>query len=53
MFYATGYLANLVLMLLAIVGLSNGDISASEFIACIVLGTVMGIYFVYRDYMGE
>ena len=53
MFYATGYLASLVLMLLAVAGLSIGDISAGEFIACILCGTASGIYFVYRDYMGE
>ena len=53
MFYATGYLASLVLMLLAIASLSTGDISAGEFIACIVCGTVTGIYFVYLDYMGK
>jgi hypothetical protein len=53
MFYATGYLSSLVLMLLAVLGLSTGDISASEFIACILCGTVTGIYFVYRDYMGK
>ena len=53
MFYATGYLASLVLMLMAVLGLSIGDISTGEFIACVLFGTVAGCYFVYRDYMGE
>jgi len=53
MFYAKGYLASLVLMLLAVASLFTGDISAGEFIACILCGTVTGIYFVYRDYMGK
>jgi hypothetical protein len=53
MFYATGYLASLVLMLLAIAALFNGAIGAYEFIACVLFGTVAGCYFVYRDYMGK
>ena len=53
MFYATGYLASLVLMLMAVLGLLTGDISAGEFIACILCCTVTGNYFVYRDYMGK
>jgi hypothetical protein len=53
MFYATGYFSSLVLMLLAVLGLLTGDISAGEFIACILCGTASGIYFVYRDYMGK
>ena len=53
MFYATGYLASLVLMCLAVFALVTGAISAGAFIACIVYGVTTGIYFVYRDYKGE
>ena len=53
MFCATGYLASLVLMLIAVFGLLIGDISAGEFIACILCGTASGIFFVYREFKGE
>ena len=53
MFYATGYLASLALLLLAIAALFHGAIGEFEFIACVLFGTVAGCYFVYRDYMGE
>ena len=53
MFYSTGYLCALALMLVAVAALFNGAISVYEFIACILFGTVAGCYFVYRDYMGE
>ena len=52
MFYATGYLASLVLMCLAVLGLFTGDINAIEFMACIVCGTATGVYLVYRDIKG-
>ena len=50
---STGYLASLVLMCLAVLGLFTGDISAGEFIACILCGTATGVYFVYREMKGE
>ena len=53
MFYATGYLASLVLMCLAVFALSTGAIDAAAFVACVIYGTVSGCYFVYRDYKGE
>jgi hypothetical protein len=53
MFYATGYLACLVLMCFAVVALFNGAIGAIGFIVCILYGTAIGCYFVYRDYMGK
>lgn len=53
MFYATGYLCSLALMLVAVAALFNGAISVYEFIAGILLGTAAGVYFVYQEFKGE
>jgi hypothetical protein len=53
MFYSTGYLCALALMLVAVAALFNGAISVYEFIACILFGTAAGVYFVYREMKGE
>jgi len=53
MFYATGYLASLVLMCLAVFALCTGAIDAAAFIACIIYGTVSGCFFVYQEFKGE
>jgi len=53
MFYSTGYLCALALMLVAVAALFNGAISVYEFIACILFGTATGVYFVYREMKGE
>ena len=53
MFYSTGYLCALALMLVAVAALFNGAIDIYGFIACILCGTATGVYFVYREFKGE
>jgi hypothetical protein len=53
MFYKTGYLCSLVLICLAVFGLSTGAINAAAFIACIIYGTGVGCFFVYQEFKGE
>ena len=53
MFYSTGYLCALALMLVAVAALFNGAIDVYGFIACILCGTASGIFFVYREFKGE